>query len=211
MAWILGCLTPMPSFPRLLFHFQIHGHDSTKQSQARNVHHDQLKLNLIAHMLKHDWSLESSQRRDTEAGNYLVARGQWKKGQKPEGHAIPLQISVLTVSRLLLNFVVFSIYSKKVISNSLSSWWWHTDLYQNFQLDLLKPEKVNGTESRALTTLQLRLLGSLLFALSLITPTICLILRCIRQKSNTTSHPMSVIFKFWLCKMHWESRKLYFM
>lgn len=42
----------------------------------------------------------------------------------------------------------------------MSSWWWHTDLCQNFQPDLLKPEKVNGTESRVLTTLQWGLLGS---------------------------------------------------
>lgn len=55
-----------------------------------------------------DLSLKSSQSRETEAGNYLVAGGQCSQGQKPKGIDSLVQISVLALPRLLLNFVVFS-------------------------------------------------------------------------------------------------------
>lgn len=187
--------------------------------QARKVHSDQLTVKPKS--LHPQMWLKLAVLTKQRKSRWKIAGGWRAMKESPEAwRPCPPPTQISAVSKLLLNVVVFSnlFIQKKVISNSMSSWWWHTDLYQNFQLDLLKPEKVKGTESQSLTTLELRLLGPLLFANhshyllnTVVHQTKFLVLHWRTQRSNAISHLMSAIIKFRWNKMHWESKKLYFM
>ena len=95
-----------------------------------------------------------------------------------------------------------------------------TDFYQNFQLDRLTPEKVNGNVSKALTTLGLR--QCLVHSLLIFHESLPLFVQdCVSadkmpslgwrtKRLNTTSHPMPTTTKFQLSKLNWESKTAVF-
>lgn len=86
-ALVLHHLLP-PPFP-----YPTHEHDDTEQStpETSGQHPRQWSAEAQKFRSSHvrcNLGLDSSQGRETEAGNYLVTGGQWSKGQRPEGHII---------------------------------------------------------------------------------------------------------------------------